>query len=688
MTDFSTRTDLKLTSLSQFWGEMVARAGAGPNPIPHKRLTAENLADAIRFCLRAESQERAKELANKMVGERGSETGAQSFHKQIQVEELRCTLVPSKSAVWRVRRTKVRLSAFAACTLASENLLDFKDLKLFRAREYYTDEGPVDPISGGFTAACRAFSDMGLGILETPTETYKAMKLPFRSGREKSSSSVPTMAGSTGDGGRSSRKPSGASSLASGVERASRSATSQDDAESVRAPRDMLRRTGAHVSQGIGRSLTALAVSPIEISASLTRGSHNLPKLWGDDTVRPQERITGVKSGVKAVGKQFGLGWYDGVTGLVMQPIKGAQTEGAAGFAKGVGKGLAGFVAKPLAGSLGIMSYPMKGVHKEVQKRIGNNTQSYIDASRQAQGYEEWSQSTDAGRADVITSWKLIQKYLKGKKHDAHAVMRDVLETKRVDSMGGTEASRSVEHMDATISRPSSMRTSIHEDRSSLHTLDGSQSFLGSAPGSSYEEGRTPTSPHNDVSERPHVQRGPLTNGSQSRASVAQYSPADVTPIASERQTSAPRIARKPIQREQQPAQAQERSAEEQRPEPSDHARVPHPRYSDTEQRHIANEGPSTHNGQPLSADAPPSYDRGTTRGEPRAPQQEKTAQEKTEEDIVLEYIKKQSLLEAHHRNHASDQGNDQGHSSPGEDWDEAELQRALDLSRRSHQHV
>lgn len=47
----------------------------------------------------------------------------------------------------------------------------------------------------------------------------------------------------------------------------------------------------------------------------------------------------------------FGYGFYDGITGVVTQPIIGAKQEGAAGFFKGMGKGLGGLVLKPGAGS-------------------------------------------------------------------------------------------------------------------------------------------------------------------------------------------------------------------------------------------------------------------------------------------------------------------------------------------------
>jgi hypothetical protein len=48
----------------------------------------------------------------------------------LDVDTLRCTLTPSRVAVWRVKRTKTRLSALAANVLASEGLIDFADLKL------------------------------------------------------------------------------------------------------------------------------------------------------------------------------------------------------------------------------------------------------------------------------------------------------------------------------------------------------------------------------------------------------------------------------------------------------------------------------------------------------------------------------------------------------------------------------
>jgi hypothetical protein len=42
---------------------------------------------------------------------------------------------------------------------------------------------------------------------------------------------------------------------------------------------------------------------------------------------------------------------FDGISGLVTQPLRGAEKEGTAGLIKGIGKGVAGLILKPGAGT-------------------------------------------------------------------------------------------------------------------------------------------------------------------------------------------------------------------------------------------------------------------------------------------------------------------------------------------------
>jgi hypothetical protein len=128
-----------------FWGAMVARAGAGPEPIPYKNLTADGLANAILEALKPETLDRAKELGERIREENGCEAGAASFHSQMDIGRLRCMISPGRPAVWRVKTNSpkmddVRLSTFAATVLGHEGILDINQLKLYRPCNYAVEE--------------------------------------------------------------------------------------------------------------------------------------------------------------------------------------------------------------------------------------------------------------------------------------------------------------------------------------------------------------------------------------------------------------------------------------------------------------------------------------------------------------------------------------------------------------------
>lgn len=57
-------------------------------------------------------------------------------------------------------------------------------------------------------------------------------------------------------------------------------------------------------------------------------------------------------------------GFYEGVSGVVKNPFEGAKKEGAKGFFKGVGKGLAGVVAKPTGGIIDFASGTFEGIRR------------------------------------------------------------------------------------------------------------------------------------------------------------------------------------------------------------------------------------------------------------------------------------------------------------------------------------
>ena len=60
-------------------------------------------------------------------------------------------------------------------------------------------------------------------------------------------------------------------------------------------------------AMGAGKSIKHIVgaglKSPMDFTLSLARGFHNAPKLYGDESVRQADKVTGLQSGLKAAGK-------------------------------------------------------------------------------------------------------------------------------------------------------------------------------------------------------------------------------------------------------------------------------------------------------------------------------------------------------------------------------------------------
>ncbi|KAI9677161.1 MAG: hypothetical protein M1829_002735 [Trizodia sp. TS-e1964] len=471
-----------------FWGAMVARAGAGPKPIPYKNHTAETLAASILEALEPAALDKAGELGALIAKENGADEGARSFHYTLELDKLRCSLAPSRVAVWRIRRSDVRLSAFAATVLGNEGLLDFNDLKLYRPREYEVDDGPLEPITGATSALVGTIAGLMMGVADFPVELIKAVSsktedteakdaeknnhekiagnssqpptpssskskvcsiiLPHRRNTNGSASDLPaennapeevdglpedsqsekvlqeeplplhTDAASSENGLAhvSSAPLSHTNSISQVVtahisrvnsdDASRRSFTSQSTGSKHLSETPVTFETALGAGKGVGRIVQTSLKSPMDFTLALARGFHNAPKLYGDTTVRQADKVTDLQSGLKTAGKEFGLGLYDGISGLLTQPIKGAKEEGPSGLIKGIAKGIGGFLLKPSAAMLSLPGYTFKGIYKEITKHYGSSVQNYIIAVRTAQGYEDWRVSSEEERHNVISHWQ------------------------------------------------------------------------------------------------------------------------------------------------------------------------------------------------------------------------------------------------------------------------------------------
>ncbi|KAI9926957.1 hypothetical protein AWENTII_010790 [Aspergillus wentii] len=416
----------------RFWGGMVANAGVGPQPIPQKDLTADKLVEAIRYALSPRIRQRAGEMGYAIREEDGCRNAVDSFHEHLGMDDMRCSILPSEKAVWKVKRTKQRLSAVAATLLAHEGLLDLGDLKPLRLRKYQTADGPLDPISGGTLAILGSVSKLSVAIAGMPIDVVKSVLTSERSishyqsllTQKLQNSRRPALtdrrASSTSDiqgkGKESTRRNSSGKAFMYGFYKemsgkdafAARksSITSKDDPQHDQQPSnsilsDAAKGTGKSMGRIVGLSLK----TPLDFTAGIAKGFRNAPRLYGDDTVRQTNKITGFQSGVKVAGKELGLGFYDGITGIFTQPVRGAKQGGVSGFVKGIGKGLGGAVLKPGAAIFGIPAYSFQGVYEEVQKSLGNNVSSYIFTTHYLHGTQAMEQLDSDERAQIIRSW-------------------------------------------------------------------------------------------------------------------------------------------------------------------------------------------------------------------------------------------------------------------------------------------
>ncbi|EGX96337.1 glucosyl/glucuronosyl transferase, putative [Cordyceps militaris CM01] len=403
-----------------FWGSMIARAEAGPEPIPYKDLTAEKLATAIGKCIEPGTIEQAEVLGQRIREEKGTDEGGYSFHKHLEVDKLRCSVAPSHAAAWRVRRTKVRLCPLAVAVLIDHNVIKYTDLKL----------QPTDPVTAGAAAIMLSLGTIGMAIADMPRDLWKSHR---KYKKESDSASRPTESSShlTPSEHRpsTSRNPNASQASLTTVPTpdtppgtGAQTPTRQVDPPEVASPKQASLHeehmspgmafgveSAVGTARGVNRIIEAGVKSPMNFCLGLAKGFRNMPRLYNDDLVRPVEKVTDLSSGIKVAGKELGYGFFDGISGLVRQPLHGAEKEGAVGLVKGFGKGIGGLILKPAAGIFGLPGYAMQGVHAEFGKHMSRSVYNYIISSRIKQGEQALMKASQGECEDILRRWNTVK---------------------------------------------------------------------------------------------------------------------------------------------------------------------------------------------------------------------------------------------------------------------------------------
>ncbi|KAF2156997.1 glycosyltransferase family 1 protein [Myriangium duriaei CBS 260.36] len=418
-----------------FWGAMVADHKAGADSsIPYKHLTAERLAEAIKQCLTEEARDNAQRIADSIAREGdGAENAVQAFERHLPLaghHNIRCSILEERVAVWRLKHSNLRLSALAAEILVEERKIKWSQLQLVRHYEYNDFDGPGEPISGIGGAIAHAAYGFGSGFSEIPSNMREHIKMnrspEHRITKRRDGKRMKKAAASEASAEKNGEvAPDEVAAQESQVyaETADCHGSSQSPPYvSVSGAENPQRSLALDLAEdaglGLQNSFGALFWAPLDVNLAMAQGLHNVPRLYGDSTVRKPLRISGIKSGMKAARNEFCFGIYDGLSGLVLQPAKGVRdADGVpasiAGFWTGIGKGIGGVVFKPISAVVSLPAFTGQGLRKEIQKRTNGHVSRaniWIRRAQIIQGQKDLNalKKGEDGEEEVSVVWKRV----------------------------------------------------------------------------------------------------------------------------------------------------------------------------------------------------------------------------------------------------------------------------------------
>ncbi|KAM5356612.1 hypothetical protein ACJ41O_003258 [Fusarium nematophilum] len=356
-----------------FWGDMVAASGAGPSPIPQKQLNADNLAEAIQFCLTPEAAAAAAELSSRMRRENGVVTAVRSFHANLPLENLRCDILGNQPAVWLCKRggKQIKLSKAAAGVLFQHLKIDHKKLSLNETKTIRIINRRWDPFTGTVSSMLSTSTDMAkasAGIVMKPIQTYQQRQKAILPSDLNPGPATPPL-------------------LSPG--------TSLSSPSTIRRPHTSHGGRGCMSTAGAMASASASGVGGffksygrgfyVDLPLAVTEGFRAVPRLYGEK-VPEHEPVHDWQSGARVGGTNFVRGISEGFADLFVQPYKGGRDGGAVGAAKGLGKGVIGMASKTASATLGVVAYPGHGIYQSIRTLVRSGVRNEIKLARRQEG--------------------------------------------------------------------------------------------------------------------------------------------------------------------------------------------------------------------------------------------------------------------------------------------------------------
>lgn len=298
----------------------MAHNGAGPPPIPHRRLTSNKLSEALRYCLSPDATLAAALVSEKMKAEVGLKAAVRSFHRQLPASVMGCDLVAGLPATWIYTKPKrnIKMSGAAAEILIQSRRLKAEDLHLYRPKPFSVDVRRWDFVTSSMSVSLGFSYDI---VASLSGFWRNPQRLHERKARQRA--------------------------LARVTSEASSSAIDDDIGES--SNKSLARMVGASAMSIPHFAGVTVKGFLVDVPVAFTEGFRNTPKLYGEK-VPDHAPVTDWKSGIKVAATTFVHQMAEGVTDILVQPVKGAAKDGVIGLGVGLGKGSLQALTKPAAG--------------------------------------------------------------------------------------------------------------------------------------------------------------------------------------------------------------------------------------------------------------------------------------------------------------------------------------------------
>jgi hypothetical protein len=233
---------------------------------------------------------------------------------------MRCDLIAGLPATWIYTKSRrdIKLSGAAAEILIQSRRIKAEDLHLYKSKPIIIENRRWDFLTSSLSVSMGVSYDILAslsGFWRNPQQIRK------EKGKQRALARVSSVA----------------------------SSSVIDNEEGKSSGKDIAKMVGASAMSIPHFTGAAVKGFVVDLPVAVAEGFRNTPKLYGEN-VPSHAPVTDWKSGITVAGTTFAHQMAEGLTDLLVQPVKGGAKGGVIGFGKGVGKGALQTLTKPTAG--------------------------------------------------------------------------------------------------------------------------------------------------------------------------------------------------------------------------------------------------------------------------------------------------------------------------------------------------